>query len=297
MRVAVTGAAGLLGHELVRVFSEHGHTVIAGVHDATMKWAGRVTNLPLDLADKTSIRRFVDEAQADCIIHSAAMTHVDRCETEPALAERLNATATINLVDAVSDTKARIVYISTDFVFDGVDGPYREEDPLNPINVYGRTKRAGEVAVRKAGRDQAIIRSASFLGRGDSDRSTFVDAMLRTMTDSPPLRVAQDQYSNITPVDYLAAATAEIAERHLGGVWHVAGREIVSRFELARRLTGLFHLPASVVEGVDYEKLRRPAPRPLRGGLVTDKAETHLSVAPPSLDESLAAWKAARPAR
>ncbi|HUU46363.1 MAG TPA: SDR family oxidoreductase [Acidobacteriota bacterium] len=291
MRVAVTGAAGLLGWSLVRVLSERGHTVVAGVHRRSLAGSGDLTVCALDLTDDDSIGRFVEAVSADCLIHAAAMTHVDRCETEPALAERLNAIATTRLVDAVDDSDTRIVYVSTDFVFDGEGGPYVEDDPVHPLNVYGRTKLAGEEAVRRADDRHAIVRAAGFLGVGDPEHPTFVETMLASMKANPPLCAAGDQRSNITPVGYLAAALVEIAERALGGTWHVAGREVVSRYELARRLAVLWHLPESSVQDMPYAALDRPARRPLNGGLCVDKAAARLRVTAPSLDESLATWK------
>ncbi|MBI3872750.1 MAG: SDR family oxidoreductase [candidate division Zixibacteria bacterium] len=291
MRIAVTGAAGLLGQALIATLRGRGHVVIAGVHHARPSWPENVTLLPLDLTEPRSTTQFATSAQADWIIHAAAMTDVDRCESEPASAERVNRDATRDLISAISQTQTRMVYLSTDYVFDGRDGPYSEDDPPNPINVYGRTKYEGECAVREAPDGHVIVRSASFLGIGGPRRPTFIERMLQTMRDHPPLRAAHDQRGNITPVDFLALAIAELLERGLGGVWHVAGREIVSRYDLAVAVARMFDLLSTAVARCNYAELGRPAKRPLNGGLIVTKAETTVSARCDGLALSLRKWK------
>jgi len=288
-RIAVTGASGLLGRALIPHLLAQGHEVVAGIHQSDVETPGDATKLQLDLLNRKSIQRFVNEANPDVIIHSAAWTDVDGCEREHDKAEFLNATATEHLLEAVGELNCRVVYISTDYVFDGRSGPRSEDDPPAPINIYGLTKLQGEKAVRKAGAQHAIVRSSSFLGVGSGDRLTFVEAMVRRMKSDPPLKVAIDQRANVTPVDYLARGIAEIATNGYEGVWHVAGKDILSRFELARQLTQLFDLDEDLVEPVKFEELNRVAPRPLDGGLLSNRA---LTIPPISLSDSLADWKA-----
>jgi len=292
LRIAVTGASGLLGCVVVEAAAARGHTVIVGVHQARCSWPTEVMVVPIDLTIPRSVEKFIERAEPDWVVHTAAMTDVDRCELKPADAIIANVAATRHLVEAVQTAPTRLVYLSTDYVFDGESGPYREDDPPNPINMYGRTKRAGEVAVLESDTRHVVVRSASFLGAGSSGRRTFVETMVERMRTGPPLQAAVDQFANVTPVGYLAAALVEICERGLTGIWHVAGREVISRYELARQLAELFAFPADVVQPVKYGELSRPARRPLRGGLCVDKAAEALSIAAPSLSEALSAWKA-----
>jgi dTDP-4-dehydrorhamnose reductase len=293
LRIAVTGGSGLLGRVLVGAAAARGHNVTVGVHQTRCAWPESVGVVPLDLTIPRSVEKFIERTEPDWVVHTAAMTDVDRCEREPALAIIANVAATRHLVEAVETAPTRLLYLSTDYVFDGEHGPYREDDPPNPINVYGLTKHAGEKAVSEGGERHAIVRSASFLGIGSRGRPTFVEAMVERMRSAPPLPAAADQLSNIATVDYLAAALVEICERGLNGTWHVAGREIISRYDLARHLAELFALPDSVVEAVEYRELDRSARRPLRGGLVVEKAAVVLSSEPPTLSDALRAWKAA----
>jgi dTDP-4-dehydrorhamnose reductase len=289
-RIAVTGAAGLLGTALVHALRARGCTAIAAVHQHQGDWPSDVSAVSVDLTDPADAVRFVESAEADWIVHTAALTDVDRCEREPELARRVNTDTTRNLIAAVDGTSTRIAYLSTDYVFDGRDGPGREDDPPAPINVYGRTKLAGELALREAGSRHLIIRSASFLGVGGPARSTFVEAMATALRSGTRLRAATDQRSNITPVGFLAAAVVELLAHGASGIWHVAGREIISRAELDLRIADLVGADRALVEPVPYAALGRVAPRPLNGGLVVEKAAAVLTVPFPSLDQSLRDW-------
>lgn len=292
LRIAVTGGSGLLGRELVYRAVARGHKVAVGVHQVCVAWPAGIDSVPLDLTVPRSVEKFIERSEADWVVHTAAMTDVDRCEREPAAAIIANVAATRHLVEAVETAPTRILYLSTDYVFDGENGPYREDDPPHPINLYGLTKHAGETAVLEGDERHAIVRSASFLATRSRGRPTFVEVMVERMRSAPPLPAAVDQLSNITPIDYLAAALVEICERGLNGIWHLAGREIISRYELARHLAALFGLSDTAVRAVEYCELGRPAQRPLQGGLVTAKAAATLSSEPPTLADALRAWKA-----
>ncbi len=286
MRIAITGASGLLGRALIEKATPH-HQIIAASHSTDVIGRGSVEMIPLDLNDVNSIQRFVHSSQADLFIHAAATTDVDRCECEPELARALNAEATSQLVAALRDSTSRILYISTDYVFDGEIGPYGEDDWPNPINVYGKTKLEGEKAVLALGARASIVRSASFLGYGGPSRPTFAERMLESMRENPPLRAAFDQLSNVTPVDALAVCIIKLAESGESGIWHIAHPQILSRYDLAVLLADLAGLGRASVESVSYASLHRAAPRPLRGGLKSEKANRVLSLTWRPLKESL----------
>lgn len=267
LRIAVTGASGLLGRALIPLLLARGHHVVAGFHSTALP-VGAET-IALDLLDPASIARFVDRANADWIVHAAAMPDVDRCEREPELARAVNAVATRHLMNAVVRTRCRVLYLSTDYVFDGADGPYDEGAAPRPINVYGRTKLEGEQTVQDAGSEHLVVRSASFLGFGLPGRPTFAETMVNTMLHAPPLLAAVDQQSNITPIVSLAKAVVEVCESGASGIRHIAGDRIISRWGFAQMLARLFAIPDAAVRRVRYLELKRSALRPLNGGLVT----------------------------
>lgn len=271
MRIAITGAAGLLGRALIDVTADK-HQIVAAYHSSEILDHKYLEQYPIDLASGASIRHFVESARADFIIHSAAITDVDLCEREPALAQHLNSDGTRRIVDAVWNTSSRLVYISTDYVFDGVAGPYTETDPTNPINEYGKSKLEGEIAVLSLAERATIVRSASFLGRGTANRTTFVERMIEDLKNHPPLAAAANQQSNITPVGELASAIVRLVEAGASGIWHLAHPDIVSRYQLAVLIAKHSGLDSSIVKLVNYDSLSRDAARPLKGGLKVEKA-------------------------
>jgi len=288
MRIAVTGASGLLGRELLRASLVRGHQAIAAVHTHPVILPNAVEPVQLDLLEPGSVARFVAQSRPDWIIHAAAMTDVDRCEQDQRVARLANVEATRHLLDAIRGTRIRVLFVSTDYVFDGQSGPCAENDRVSPINVYGRTKYEAERLIAAADPGHLIVRSASFVGVGGPERPTFIERMLDTMRLHPPLKVAVDQLSNATPVVDLATATIEMTERALTGLWHVAHPDVLSRYDLALRLATASQLPSSVCEPVPYATLSRPAARPLRGGLRVDRMQATLATSFRSLESALA---------
>jgi dTDP-4-dehydrorhamnose reductase len=287
VRIAITGASGLLGRALIETASSR-HQIVAAFHSTKIPEHPSLELAPLDLTAADSILQFFDIAKPDLVIHSAAVTDVDLCEREPKLAQALNADATRQLVAATRGTTVRIIYVSTDYVFDGSAGPYTETDETHPINVYGRTKLEGEGAVLTAGNRHAIVRTAGFLGCGGPSRPTFVERMLETIRDHLPLRAASDQVSNITPVDELASGIMRLIESGATGIWHIAHPQIISRYDLGIMLARLAAADPSRIERINYDSLHRAARRPLRGGLKTEKASRDLTLTYRPLKESLA---------
>ncbi|GAB4326487.1 MAG: dTDP-4-dehydrorhamnose reductase [Candidatus Zixiibacteriota bacterium] len=269
MRIAITGASGLLGRHLIPRLANNGHTIVASKHSYGFSIDRTVLEAPLDLADDDSIIAFVETSAADLVIHGAAMTDVDGCERNPEQAKRINADATRVLANAVRRANKRIVYISTDYVFDGTDGPYDESRAPNPINVYGATKLRGEEAVLNAGSQSLVVRAAGYLGPGLPGKPTFAERTAQRILHDPPVRVAIDQKSNITPIEFLADGIVDLIEEGIIGIRHVAPEEIVSRYEFAAMLAEILGAPKSAVEGVPYAKLNRDAARPLDGGLIS----------------------------
>lgn len=286
MRIAITGASGLLGRALIASATPR-HEILAGIHSSELLDVGSIEQYSLDLTDAQSARRFVEVSRPDYLIHSAAITDVDLCECEPKRAQVLNADSTRLIVDAVRDMPTRVVYISTDYVFDGTAGPYSETDATNPINIYGKTKLGGELAVRSLDERGVIVRSASFLGLGGPERPKFAERMLATMRTNPPLKAAVDQVSNVTPVDELAFGIMRLIESGGTGIWHIAHPDIISRFELATLIARCAGIDMSHVGKVNYDSLSRDAARPLKGGLKVTKSQDRLGISFRPLAESV----------
>ncbi|MBD3299095.1 MAG: sugar nucleotide-binding protein [candidate division Zixibacteria bacterium] len=288
MRIAITGASGLLGRHLIPRLVAKGHEIVASKHSRDIQTDQPIEELPFDLNDDDSIIHFVEKSDADLLIHSAAFSDVDGCDREPQKAERMNAVASGAAMDEARKTNMRLVYISTDYVFDGADGPYDETSQPNPINEYGRTKLKGEVAALRGGAQALVVRAAGFLGPGLPGKPTFAERTAQKILHEAPVKVAIDQKSNITPIEFLSEGIVELIEDGAIGIRHVAPNEIISRYEFASMLARLLGAPHDAVQGVPYAELNREAQRPLKGGLIT---QFPLDTQCPPLEKALEAFK------
>ena len=161
MKFLVTGSAGLVGHQVVKDLTDQNHTVYSCYHDSKSD-----TGIPimLDLLDPSNIKKVVDNTTPDAIIHLAAMTNVDQCETQPELATKINSVATEILAKQAAKQKAFFVYVSTDYIFDGKVGMKKEQDKPNPLGVYGKSKLEGEMYMQNLASSYAIARTSTPFG-------------------------------------------------------------------------------------------------------------------------------------
>jgi dTDP-4-dehydrorhamnose reductase len=264
MRLLVTGAAGMLGHDVVAAAERLGHEVVA--------W-----DLPeCDLTDAAATLDAVRQLGPRAVINCAAYTNVDAAESDEATAERVNAGAAGNLARACAAAGARLVHVSTDYVFDGSKTePWIESDPVAPLGAYGRTKLHGEEQVAAALEDHAIVRSAWMFGPHGPN---FVATMLRLGSERDEVSVVTDQVGSPTYSRHLAPALVDMAERRDTGIFHGAGAGSCSWYELT--------LEAFDAAGVDCRVLPttssqfvRPAPRPAYSVLGSERE--HPIVLPP----------------
>jgi dTDP-4-dehydrorhamnose reductase len=217
-------------------------------------------NLPeVDLADKEQAARVVGEVQPEVVVHTAAMTDVDGCDRNPDLAWRNNALATRNVALASRQVDATLVYISTDFVFDGTKGsPYDEFDVPHPINVYGRTKLAGEYYATEIAPRFLIVRTARLFGHQGRN---FVKAILEQAHREERLRVVDDQIGSPTFAPHLARKILQLVEGSSVGIYHVTNSGFCSWFEFARGILEMAALRVPV-ENIASSELPRAAVRP-----------------------------------
>jgi dTDP-4-dehydrorhamnose reductase len=270
MRALVIGASGQVGAALCAVLAERGHRVVATHHKAPVPGSR-----PLDLVDAAAVEAILDEVAPDWVFCPAGLTHVDHCEDHAAEAFTANRDASAAAAGAAARRGAGFVYYSTEYVFDGRDGPYGEEDPLRPLSVYGRSKGEGEAAVRAANPRAVVVRTTVAYGPEPQGKN-FVCQVLRRGRAGEPIRVPQDQWSSPTYNVDLAAASVELAERDLPGLLHVVGPEVLDRAAFARLVLEVFALDPGLLRPVATAELGQRAARPLRAGLRIDRARALL---------------------
>ena len=277
MRLLVVGAAGMLGHTLVPTARAAGHEVIERDIDS------------IDITDAPGTAAIVAADAPDAVINCAAWTDVDGAEEHEDLALRVNGEGAGNLAAAARAAGARIVQISTDYVFPGdAHEPYVESDPTGPRSAYGRTKLAGEQAVAAAAPDHVIARTAWLYGAGGRN---FVDTMLALGAEREAVRVVDDQVGCPTWAGHLAPALVELAAGTATGVFHAAGGGHCSWFDLAREALAATG-SACRVEPTTTAEFPRPAPRPAFSVLQTERGEDAVHL--PHWREGLAGFLAAR---
>lgn len=218
-----------------------------------------------DITNGDAVHDFFDAHRPDCVVHTAAMTAVDDCETNADEAMRVNGEGSANVAAAAARAGARLVAISTDYVFDGLlDRPYHEDDTPAPRTVYGRSKLAGEAAIRRLCPDAAILRTAWLYGPGGP---SFVHTMLRLgREDGPPVRVVNDQVGNPTSTDALTGLIKQFVERHEPGVFHATCEGEATWYDFASEIFALKGFTRAVVPCSSSE-YPRPAPRPANSRL------------------------------
>lgn len=294
MRVLVTGAGGLVGGRLAAILHARGLHVLAAWREAPPP-AGPEP-IRLDLDDAESLARALDARRPDAVVHTAALSRVDRCHAEPARADALNAQLPGTVARLCRERALGLVALSTDLAFAG-DRPFaREGDPVGPLSAYARSKLAGEQAVLEACPEAAIARIALVIGRGHGARGTASESIVWALSAGRPVTLFADEHR--TPIDpeSIAGAVAAMLERKACGVFHLGGRERLSRLELGRRVARAFGLSdAGLVAG---SRRDHPAPEPRAADVSLDstRARRELGFEARPLDEALREGRARPPA-
>ncbi len=273
MRLLVTGSNGLLGTKVLERVLRDGRDQVLGASRRACAngYLGEFPFWRLDVTDATAVGWVLKEARPDVVIHTAAMTDVDGCEREREEAQAINADGAGNMARACAERGVHLVYLSTEYVFDGTAGPYREGDPTNPLGWYARTKFEGERAVMAAEGSSAIGRTTVIYGYAPHVRANFVLWLVGELKAGRRVRVVEDQVGSPTLADNLAEMVLTLGASRATGVWNTVGGSVISRFQFARLAAEAFGLDASLIDPISSAELNQPAPRPLRAGLVMDK--------------------------
>lgn len=255
----IIGASGLVGGALLRAL---GPTAVGTYRSRPVEALRQ-----LEVTNSDTLAQVLGEVEPDVVYFPAAEPNVDWCEMHPTEAHALNVIPAISTLAAAKAHRARFVFFSTDYVFDGERGPYVETDPVNPLSVYARHKRQVEERVLEAG--ETVIRTTTVFGRELAPGKNFVVRLVARIRAGETATIPADQVSTPTWADELAAATVKVAQ--LGGVWHVAGPDSLARDEFARLIADVFGLDRGLVTSVATSDLHQAARRPMLAGLRTDK--------------------------
>jgi dTDP-4-dehydrorhamnose reductase len=289
LRVLVTGAGGLLGSKVVELAVEKGYDVYA-TYLTHVPPAGRAVKM--DVTDREQVFKVLEAARPDAVVHCAALTNVDLCETEKELALKVNVDGARIVAEAAKSVGSYLVHVSTDYVFDGEKGMYREEDEPNPVNFYGYSKLLGEKAVEEVGGDYLTVRPSVIYGsRPAGGKTNFALWLIDSLKAGREVKILVDQYVSPTLNTNLAAMILDAVERRLTGVLHTAGATRASRFEFAVKLADVFGLDRSLIRETTMDEMKWVARRPKDTSLDVSKAMRVLGVKPMELGDALKALK------
>ena len=287
-RLLLTGASGQLGSYILRELqlqqSEEspaawGHSHSTGLFGLPLR--------SVDLSDPQDVRRAFDEAQPSVVIHAAAISNAELCVRDPELAQRVNVEGTRLLAELSSRAAARMVFVSTDCVFDGQRGRYREGDATDPLSEYGRTKVAAEDTVRVAS-NNVVVRMSLLYGPTLIGRSTFFDTQLAALRDAQTCRLFVDEWR--TPLDFVTAARALLAVARCDdtGTFHLGGSERISRYEMGQRLARYLGCDPSVIVPARIADAITREPRPRDISLDCSRWQSRFSQCPlPAWEEAI----------
>jgi len=278
----VTGASGLLGNKIV----EHAKNdyKLVPIYKTTPLHSN---SLKLDITDAVEVSNLFSRFKPTVVIHTASETNVDKCETEKVHAWKVNVEGARNIADACQKVNAKLVAISTDYVFDGEKGLYTEEDTPNPINYYGVTKLEGEKQVINYCKNYAILRTSVLYG-WHPWKQNFATWVINKLRQQQEINIVEDHYNTPTLADNLAEMALEVAEKDLQGLYHASGNERISRYEFAKKIAETFGLNSDLIKPVKMSQMAAwTAKRPRDSSLDTGKIRKQLKTKPLNITEGL----------
>ncbi|MBX9850169.1 MAG: SDR family oxidoreductase [Cytophagaceae bacterium] len=290
-KVLVTGSNGLLGQKLVQLLMEDPQYDLI----ATARGKNRLPfpessykYMSMDITNKSEVDKIIAEVKPEFIIHTAAMTNVDQCETEKEACWKQNVDAVKYIADAADKSKSFLIHLSTDFIFDGKNGPYDENAKAAPLSYYGESKLAAEKIVMKCKTKWAIARTVLVYGVAhDMSRSNIILWVKKSLEDGKNIQVVNDQWRTPTLAEDLSMGCYLIMENEATGIYNISGKELLTPYQMAIKTADFFKLDKGLITKSDSTKFTQPAKRPPRTGFIIEKAVNNLGYDPHSFDEGI----------
>jgi dTDP-4-dehydrorhamnose reductase len=290
-KILITGANGLLGQKLVEQLVQQGNfEVIATGRGACRLTGSGYSYQPLDIENEQEVEATMADLRPEVIIHGAAMTHVDECEKHQEACYRANVLATKYLITAAEKIQSHFIFVSTDFIFSGLDGqnPYTEEAVADPVNYYGQTKLDGEELLQRSSLKWAIARTVLVYGlANDLSRSNIILWVKSSLEAGKQIQVVDDQVRTPTLAEDLAAGCILMAEQRATGIFNISGSELLTPYQMAMETADYFGLNQELIVRTDSTKFTQPARRPMKTGFIIEKAKNQLGYRPKTFREGI----------
>lgn len=290
MNILITGANGFLGHYLCGQLLNGGYEVVAtgrGICRLPYTTNRSFVYAEMDLTDQEAVKNIFRKHRPAIIVHAGAISKPDECELDRSTAYKINTEATAALLSEAYEYKSSFIYMSTDFVFDGEQGMYTEENIARPVNFYGQTKLDAEKIVKQYQYSWSIVRTVLVYGKPMAGRSNILTIVKEKLERGEEYKVVDDQVRTPTYVEDLAAAIVSIVKNKASGVFHISGEDVLTPYEMACKAADYLHLNKELIKRVTANTFSQPAKRPLRTGFIIDKARRELNFSPISFSEGL----------
>ena len=289
-KILITGSNGLLGQKLVFLLSQQADIQLI----ATSRGANRMDFTDgyeyqeMDITNAKQVAEVIEKVRPDAIIHTAAMTNVDECEGSKDLCWAMNVKAVEYLTEACIKHQIFLCHLSTDFVFDGQSGPYREEDLPSPVSFYGWSKYAAEEVLKRSKCPWSIVRTVLVYGiTNDMSRSNIILWVKNSLEQQKSIKVVTDQFRTPTLAEDLAMGCYLVVNKKAEGIFHISGKDFLTPYEMAIKTADFFGLDKSLISKVDAKNFTQPAKRPARTGFILDKAINIFGYNPVSFEEGI----------
>lgn len=293
-KIIITGSNGLLGQNLLSLLLEEKeiYQVIGFSRGGNRSGRDDFAYHDVDITDAKKLRTLVLGIRPDVIINTAAMTNVDACEADKENCYLLNVEAVQQLTTLCSAIDTHLIHLSTDFIFDGKNGPYAEEDAPNPLSYYGLTKLQSEEILTKSTIDYTILRTILVYGIVvEMSRSNIVLWVKESLEKGNPITIVDDQYRMPTYVEDLALACKLSIDKKATGVFHISSNQLLSIYEIAQEIATAFDLDKSLIQPISTTTLNQTAGRPVKTGFDLTKTNRELDLYPKSFKEDLQRFK------
>jgi dTDP-4-dehydrorhamnose reductase len=292
-KILITGANGLLGQSLVRKFNKV-FQIIGCDLGAFFVYQDEYTieYFVLDQTNRNDVLKFFSSYQPDIIINAAAYTNVDGCESDRETCWNVNVKSIELMEEACKSFEPLFVHISTDYVFDGTSGSYRETDEPKALGYYGLTKLSSEKVVRNSNQEYIIARTMVLYGTGENIRPNFATWVVEQLRSGNEIKIVDDQIGNPTFVDDLSEGIYRLIDREEYGIFHICGNEVCNRYEFALKIAQIFGLDSTLIKKISTKDLVQKAPRPMNSSFNMDKLYNTIDWLPGKLDVSIQKFKA-----
>lgn len=290
-KILVIGSNGMLGQRFVEHINNLDNYNLITASYEEKSFFDFAEYFTIDISNEIDVKKLIKQTAPNYIVNTAAYTNVDKSETEKDAAKGINVFGVKFIAEAAKEIGAHFIHISSDYVFNGYNGPYSEEDTTDPVGYYGLTKLEGEIEIKNILDNYSILRTNVLYGPAKFGRHDFVKWVYTSLKDNKQIKIVTDQINNPTYIDDLVSAIFLCITKKVYGIYHIGGKEFLNRYEFTKKIADYFELDKGLIIPITTAELNQAAKRPLKSGLITKKAETNFGYIPTELTKTFELMK------